>query len=88
MCHPEKCQFQTTILAVPNVERVEPSHFIRLPSNPLSLPGTPLHRDARPIPLENIISVSVLLPAVPARWPSSLPLSPRRMAGASAHPLF
>ena len=47
---------------------------------PLPLPGmplhTPLHMDAHPLPLQNILSVFDCPPIVPARQPSSLPLRP------------
>ena len=62
--------------------------FLCLPSDPLSLPGTPLCRDAHPLPPENIFSLSVRPPAVPAFRLASLPLRPRHPYGARSRPPF
>ena len=94
LCHPTKFQFQTPVLAVLDVERAKPDHFIRLLSDPLSLPVTPLRIDAHPLPPEDIFSVSVRPPVVPARRTASIPLRPRsphsphRPASARAFPPF
>ena len=91
LCHPAKCQFQTPVSAVPDVERAKPDHFLLLLYDPPSLPGTPLRSDTHPLPLENILSASVYPPTFLARRPASLPLRPcrpRRPASARTRPPF
>ena len=91
LSHPAKCGFQTPVLDVLDVERAKLYPFLRLPSDSPPLPGTPLCWDAHPLPLENIFSISIRLPAVPSHRPAPLPLMPlrpRRLAGMRARPPF
>ena len=76
LIQPTKCRFQTPITSIPYVEHAEPYHFLHPPSDPPPLPGMPLRRDAYPLPLDNIFSVSVRPPVIPARWLYYIPLMP------------
>ena len=72
LCHPAKCQSQTPVSAVLDVERAKPDHYIYIMSDPPSLLGMPLRRDAHPLPPEIFyLSSSICLPSLYSVRPSS-----------------